>query len=116
MVGAMTEDPTWTELTFDDLDVISAEDVDAFSVNWNTAATPPPYYFIVDGRRFAYSGETFLINGFGAGLPRWVQEHEAEGRLVMFAEREDRLLAYVHDPAAEAEDDEDEGEAEAASE
>jgi hypothetical protein len=80
--------------------------VDAFAINWNERETPPPYHVIVDGKRFAYTGMTYLVRGYGAALPQWVKEEEEAGHLVLFVERADRLLAYVYDPDAEDEDDE----------
>jgi hypothetical protein len=41
-------------------------------------------------------------------LPRWVAEQEGEGHLVMVVRRNERLLAYVHDPAAAEGDGDDE--------
>ena len=51
---------------------------------------------------------TFLEHGHGAVLPRWVTGEEAEGHLVMFVRRNERLLGYVHDPAAPIDEDGDE--------
>lgn len=102
---------TSVSLTFEAFYVLTAEDIDAFAVNWNEEPSPPPYYVDVDGKRFAYTGLTFLVRGYGAELPRWVKEEEAAGHLVLFVEREERLLAYSYDPAAEVEE-----EAEAAAE
>ena len=101
--NTIAEDATITEATFDDLYVLTADDVDAFALNWNEEPTPPPYYVVVNGKRFGYTGLTYLVRGYGAALPRWVKEEEAAGRLAMFVERDDRLLAYVYDPEAEAE-------------
>lgn len=95
------------EVGFDDLSVLSEEDVHVFLLNWNLEESPPPYYLDVDGRRFAYTGSTLLIKGYGASTRRVVQEHEAEGRLVLFVERGGRYLIYAHDPAAEDEDEEE---------
>ncbi len=95
---------TSTSLTFEDFYVLSAEDIDAFAANWNEQPDPPPFYVDVDGKRFAYTGLTFLVRGYGAELPRWVREEEAAGHLVLFVERDDRLLSYVYDPAVEAEE------------
>jgi hypothetical protein len=97
---ADTADPTSVTLTFEDFYVLSSGDVDAFAIDWNERDTPPPYHVTVDGRRFSYTGATFLARGYGAILPRFVREHEEGGRLVLFVERDDRLLAYVHDPDA----------------
>lgn len=109
MAETMTADPTAITLTFDDLFVLSTGAVDAFVYDMAEATVPPPYYITVDGRRFALTGTTFLESGHGAVLPRWVQEQEAEGHLAMFVRRNERLLAYVHDPAA-SEDEEGEDE------
>ncbi len=104
------EHTTAITVTFDDLYVLTAEDtegdVDVFVLNMNEAPAPPPYYITVADRRFALTGETFLVRGHGAALPRYVRAEESEGRLAMLVEREERLLAYVHDPVAEAEEDE----------
>lgn len=100
-----TSDPTAIALTFDDLFVLSTDDVDAFVYHMAELAVPPPYYITVDGRRFTLSGVTFLEHGHGAVLPRWVREEEAAGRLVMFVRRHDRLMGYVHDPAAVSDDE-----------
>lgn len=95
-------DPTSVTLTLDDFHLLTAEDVDAFAVNWNEHPDPPPYHVIVDGKKFSHTGATFLVRGFGAALPHWVKEQEAEGNLVLFVERDDRLLCYVYDPAVAA--------------
>jgi len=97
---------TTVELTFEDMYVLTAEDVDAFAVNWNEHPSPPPFYVIVDGKKFAYVGQTYLVRGYGAELPEWVKAEDAEGHLVLFVEREGRLLAYSYDPAAEDEEEE----------
>lgn len=109
MAETMTADPTAITLTFDDLFVLSTGDVDAFVFDMAEATVPPPYYITVEGRRFALTGTTFLESGHGAVLPRWVREQEAEGHLAMFVRRNERLLAYVHDPAV-SEDEEGEDE------
>ncbi|MDA0301653.1 MAG: hypothetical protein O2822_03925 [Chloroflexi bacterium] len=110
MAETMTADPTAITLTFDDLFILSTGDVDAFVYDMGEAQVPPPYYIAVDGRRFVLTGTTFLESGHGAVLPRWVREHEAEGRLAMFVRRNERLMGYVHDPAAP--EDEEGGEEE----
>jgi hypothetical protein len=97
-------DTTSVTLTFDDFYLLTAEDIDAFAVNWTEHPTPPPYNVIVDGKKFVHTGTTYLVRGFGAELPRWVKEQEAEGHLVLFVERDDRLLSYVYDPAVAAEE------------
>lgn len=104
--GAAKEHPTSVEVTFNEMYVLTAEDVDAFAINWNEHDDPPPYYIVVDGKRFAYTGLTFLVRGYGAALPKMVREEEEAGHLMLFLERDDRLLAYMFDPDAEVEDDE----------
>ena len=96
------------EVGFDDLTVLSEGEADVFVLNLNGEEGPPPYYVTVNGRRFSFTGETFLIFGHSAMLSDWVREQEAEGMLVLLAEREDRYLRYVHDPAAELEEAESE--------
>ncbi len=93
-------------VTFDDMTVLTEGGSDVFVVNLNESDEPPPYYVEVAGRRFSFEGATFLIQGHSAVMPEWVREHEAEGRLVLLGEREDRYLRYVHDPAEEVEDEE----------
>lgn len=96
------------EVSFEDMGVIEDETgVQAFILDWNLEPAPPPFYVIAEGRRFAFSGETLTVKGHGAKFGRVVTEHEAAGRLVLFVEREGRLLIYVHDPAAQ---DDEEGE------
>ena len=107
MAETMTADPTAITLTFDDLFVLSSGDIDVFAYDMGEAPVAPPYYITVDGRRFRFTGTTFLEKGHGAALPSWVREEEAAGRLALFVRRRERLLAYLHDPA-EAEDDEGE--------
>ena len=101
MTMAEATDPTSVTLTFEDFYILTTGDVDAFAVDWNEQATPPPYHVTVEGKRFAYTGITFLVKGHGAELPSWVQAEEAAGHLVLFVERETRLMAYVFDPEAE---------------
>jgi hypothetical protein len=101
-----TAHETSAELTMDDLFVLGADDVDAFAVNWNEEPAPPPFHLIVDGRKFAYVGQSYLVRGYGAELPDWVKAEDAAGHLVLFVERGERLLAYSYDPTAV--DDEDE--------
>ncbi|MSQ42362.1 MAG: hypothetical protein EXR65_04925 [Dehalococcoidia bacterium] len=107
--ATMTADLTAITLTFDDLSVLSTGGVDVFTLDMGEAPQPPPYYVTVDGRRFRFTGATYLERGHGAVLPAWVRSEEAAGRLTLFVRRGERLLAYVHDPA---ETEEDEGEAE----
>jgi hypothetical protein len=96
------------EVSFEDMGVLADDEsgVEAFILDWNWEAAPPPFYIRVGERRFAYSGETLLVKGHGAKFARVVKEHEEGGRLALFVEREGRLLIYVHDPAA-IEDDEE---------
>lgn len=101
-----TAHETSVELTMDDLYVIGADDIDAFAVNWNEEPSPPPFYVIVDGRKFAFVGQTYLVRGYGAELPDWVKAEDDAGHLVLFVEREGRLLAYSFDPSAEVFEDE----------
>lgn len=110
MVNMTTTDPTAIVLAFDDLFVLSSGDVDAFVYDMADSPVPPPYYITVDGRRFALSTLTFLETGHGAILPRWVREQEAEGKLAMFVRRNERLMGYVHDPAATDDEDGDDEE------
>lgn len=111
-----TGDPTSVEATFEDMYVLIAGDalgdVDAFAINWNEHPDPPPFYVVVDGKRFAYTGLTYLVRGYGAELPRFVREEEEAGRLVLFVERDSRLLSYTYDPEAESEADDNGDEAE----
>lgn len=109
MAETITADPTALTLGFDDLFVLSTGGRDVFVYNMNEAATPPPFYLTVDGRRFHLTGASYLEQGHGAVLPQWVREEEAAGRLVMFVLRNERLLAYLHDPAESEEDDGGEG-------
>ena len=95
-------------VTFDEMTVLTEGGADVFVVNLNDSDEPSPYYVAVSGRRFSFEGATFLIQGHSAVMPDWVREHEAEGRLVLLGEREDRYLRYVHDPAAPDEDEADE--------
>jgi len=95
------------EVTFDDLAVLSEGETNVFLLNWNLEETAPPYYVVVDGRRFSFTGATLLIKGHGAAVGRTVAEHEAEGRLVLLVERAGRFLVYAHDPNASDEDDEE---------
>ena len=101
-----TAHETSVELSIEDMYVLSAGDVDAFAVNWNEEPTSPPFYVTVDGRKFAYVGQTYLVRGYGAELPDWVRAEDEAGHLVLFVERDDRLLAYSYDPTAEVEEEE----------
>lgn len=98
---------TSVELTFEDFYVLTADDVDAFAVDWNEEPDPPPFYVIVDGKKFAYVGQTYLVRGYGAELPDWVKAEDEAGHLVLFVERGGRLLAYSYDPNAEVDEDEE---------
>lgn len=95
---------------FGELYVLDTEDVEAFVLDLNGREEPPPFYIDVDGRRFTFTAATFLLSGHGASLPDHVRAEEAEGRLVLFGERDDRLLIYSHDPTVVVEDSEEEGE------
>ena len=92
------------EVGFDDLTVLSEGGADVFVLNLNGADAPPPYYLSVAGRRFAFTGETFLIQGHSAGLAGWVREQDERGALPLLAERGDRYLRYVHEPPADGGD------------
>ena len=95
------------EVGFDDLDLLTDEGLEVFVLPLNERAAPPPYYVTAAGRRFHYGGETFLVQGRGAELPRFLAERDEEGVLVLLVERADRYLVYLHDPA-EPDEDEDE--------
>ena len=105
MTSELTEQATELTVGFEDLFVLSAGVVDAFVLNWNEAEAPPPYHVDVGDRRFAFTADTYLVTGHGAGLPEYLAAEEAEGRLTLLVEREGRYLVYRHDPAA-PEDDE----------
>ena len=94
-------------VTYDQFELLATGDVDTFVLDLNELPTPPPYFIVVDGRRFALHRETFLVRGHGATLPQWLREQEAEGRLALLAERDPRYLVYVHDPNAVDEDGDD---------
>ena len=97
------------EVGFEDLMVVSDDEgADVFALNWNEPPYPPPFFIVVAGRRFRFSGKTFLLKGYGASMARFLREQEAEGRLVMLVERDNRLYIYVHDPAVEAEAEDEE--------
>lgn len=101
-------------LTFSDLYLVSTEGGDVFALNLNEWDHPPPFYLDIEGRLFAMQpSNTYLVTGYGARLPEFIQSEEAEGRLTVLVEREGRYLAYSHDTAALDEDDEDEAAAEA---
>ncbi len=91
------------EVGFDDLDLLTDEGVEVFVLPLNERAGPPPYYLTAAGQRFHYGGETFLVQGRGAELPRFLAERDEEGLLVLLVERFGRYLAYLHDPAEDAE-------------
>ncbi len=97
-----------TELAvgFDDLNVLTEDGIEVFTLNMNASPDLPPYYVEVAGRRFAYSSTSFLLKGHSATLPAFIRAHQAEGRLVILIERDNRYMAYVHDPAAPTNDGE----------
>ena len=101
-------------VTFDEMTVLSEGGADVFVLNLNDREDVPPYYVTVNGQRFSFTGDTFLVQGHSAVMPDWVREHEAAGRLVLLAERDDRYIRYVHDPHALEDDEDDEDPAEAA--
>lgn len=95
-------------LAFGDLHLVSTDGGDVFALNLNEWDHPPPFYLDVEGRVFAMQpSNTYLVTGYGARLPEFIQSEEAEGRLTVLVEREGRYLAYSHDTAAVDEDDED---------
>lgn len=93
---------------FDDMTVLSEGGVDVFLLNMDELEDVPPYYVDVAGRRFSYSSTTFPTKGHSAQLPRFIEEQEAAGNLVLLGERNNRYIAYIHDPNAVAEDEEGE--------
>ncbi len=105
MTSEMAEQPTELAIGFEDLFVLSTGGMDAFVLNWNEAANPPPFYVDVGDRRFALTANTYLVNGHGAQLPEYLTTEEAEGRLTLLVERDDRYLVYSHDPNAPDEDE-----------
>ncbi len=96
-----------TSADFEDFEILETGDVDVFVLDLNELEGEPPFYIVVGERRFALNRDTFQVRGHGAQLPSWVQEQEAEGRIVLLAERDERYLTYVYDPAAAAEEDEE---------
>lgn len=95
-------------LGFNDLYIVSAGDVDVFSLNLNTWDGTPPFYLNVEGREFALQpSNTYLVTGYGAALPAWLEAEEAEGHLTVLIEREGRYLVYSHDTTAVEEEEED---------
>ena len=101
---------------FNDLYVVSTNDVDVFALNLNTWEGPPPFYLNIEGREFALQpSNTYLVTGHGAALPTWIQAEEAEGRLTVLGERGGRYLVFSHDTTAVDEEEEEDG-AEAAAE
>lgn len=95
MTAEQVIDPTRLEVEFADLYVLATGGVDVFVLNWNEEPSPPPFTIFVSGNQFSYQGHTYLVNGHGAILPQWVAEQELAGKLVMFVEREGRLMAYA---------------------
>jgi hypothetical protein len=95
-------------LGFSDLHVVSAEEIDVFSLNLNTWDEPIPFYLSVEGREFALQPKnTYLAVGYGGALPAWLREEDEAGRLTVLVERDGRYLVYGHDPTAVDEDDEE---------
>lgn len=109
MVEQATGSATETEVTFDEMTVLSEDGVDVFVLNWNDPADPPPFYINVAGRRFSYASETFLVAGHSAVMTAQIREHEAEGRTPLLLDRDDRYYLFLHDPAAEAADESGDG-------
>ncbi len=103
----VNEETRAIQADLEDFEMLETGDVDVLVLDLNELDGTPPFYIEVDGRRFALQRDTFQVRGHGAQFPAFVHQEEAEGRLVLLAERDDRFLVYVHDPAAE-----DEGEAE----
>lgn len=99
-----------TELaaTFDQMDVLAEDGFEVFVLNIEEREELPPFYIDVHGRRFAFTSTTFPVKGHGATLPPFVRAEEAAGHIVLLAVRGDRYMAYVHDPAAPADDEGDE--------
>jgi hypothetical protein len=102
--------PTELAVGFDDMTVLSEDDLELFVLNLDEDPDLPPFYVDVAGRRFAYSSTTFPVKGHSATMPPFVREQEAAGNLVLLVERNNRYMAYVYDPNA-VYDDEDEDEA-----
>lgn len=96
--------PTEIAAGFNDMTVLTEDGVDVFILNLDELDDVPPYYLDVAGRRFAYSAITFPVKGQSAQLPRFIRTTEADGKLVIMVERKQRYLAYIHDPAAEADE------------
>ncbi len=92
------------EVSFNEMNLLTDGGVEAFVLVLNERTTPPPYYVTAEGRRFHYTGDTFLIQGRGADLPRFVTAREEERVIVLLIERHDRYLAYIHDPTEETEE------------
>lgn len=97
--------PTEIAAGFNDMTVLTEDGVDVFILNLDELDDVPPYYLDVAGRRFAYSAITFPVKGQSAQLPRFIRTTEADGKLVIMVERKQRYLAYIHDPAAPAEEE-----------
>ena len=67
-------------LTFSDLYLVSTEGGDVFALNLNEWDHPPPFYLDIEGRLFAMQpSNTYLVTGYGARLPEFIQSEEAEG-------------------------------------
>jgi len=111
--GNATEAATEVQVTFDDMTVLSEGGIDVFVLNWNESEDPPPYYVDVAELRFAFSASTLLVTGHKAILADYVREQQAEGRIPLFVERDERYYVYLHDPDAGEDEDIEEGDAEA---
>ena len=96
---------TEIEVTFDDMTVLSEDEIDVFVLNWNDVEDPPPYYVDLADRRFAFTSTTLLVVGHRAVLADYVREQEAEGRIPLLVERDERYYLYLHDPNEGAEED-----------
>ena len=105
MTAERVIDPTRLEVEFADLYVLATGGGDVFVLNWNEELSPPPFTIFVSENQFLYQGHTYLVNGHGAILPQWVAEQELAGKLVMFVEREGRLMAYATATEGEAEEE-----------
>ncbi len=111
--GDSTEAATEVKVSFDDMTVFSEGGVDVFVLNWDHSDDPPPYYVDVAELRFAFSASTMLVTGHRDLLPNYVREQQAEGRIPLFVERDERYYIYLHDPHAGEDEDVEDSDAEA---